>query len=223
MLRLRYCPKRFISTENNIFTIPEQATSLIQEQSIRTNFDSSRFVKLLQDEGFSQPEAEGLVLLISEVVDESLSSITKSLVTKNEQSKFIQECNRELQRIRSEINTIENQDFGFLKTKLDTIKTNVEASKQNTKDGISKLQAGIRLDINLEKSRMQVEMGELKAELLHAESKIDLQMQKLEKRVANIKENTRKGVSSISDSCRVFVRIALYSGRIQGNCQHFRV
>jgi uncharacterized protein with von Willebrand factor type A (vWA) domain len=150
---------------------------------------------MLQDEGFSEPEAEGLVSLIAEVVDESVDTTTKVLVTKKEQAKFIDECNSELHRIRREINNIAQLDFGHLKTRGETIKTATEASKQHVKEGISKLQAGMRLDINLEKSRIQLEMAELKTQLVSAESKIDQQLEKLEKRLEKIKQSTRAGVS----------------------------
>jgi uncharacterized protein with von Willebrand factor type A (vWA) domain len=194
---MRRLIKRSLSTDQKIFNIPEQPKSIIQEQSIRSNFDSSRFVKMLQDEGLTQVEAEGLVSLISEVVDESTSITTKSLVNKKEQTKFLEECNTELQRIRREISMIANQDFGMLKSKIDNIKTALEASNHHSRDGVSKLQAGIRLDMNLEKSRTNVEIGELKTQLVAAETKIDLQLEKLEKRLHLIKENTRKGVSRI--------------------------
>jgi hypothetical protein len=53
--------------------------------------------------------------------------------------------------------------------------------------------AGVRLDINLEKSRIHVEAVDLKAQLKEAEDRIDEQMDKLQNRMNSIKESTKKG------------------------------
>lgn len=186
-----------------IFNMPEKQTRVTissdvepnTNPSLRTNFDSSRFVKLLNEEGFTQIQAEGIISLISEVIQESMDTTSKLLVTKADQQKFLEDCSTELQKIRREIHTIENLDFGQLRSRIENIKTGVDASKTQSRERFHKVQAGVRLDMNLEKSRIQVEFAELQKDIQAAELKMDQQLDKLDKRFHAIKIGTQKGIS----------------------------
>ncbi|KAJ2994865.1 hypothetical protein HDV02_001277 [Globomyces sp. JEL0801] len=164
--------------------------------SNRINFDVSHYVDLLKAEGFTTSESNGLIALISQVVDESMLASTKSLVTKKDHRQSIGQSELELNRIRTDIHSLEQKDFGMLKSSLESIKADVESHKNNLTTDLSKVHSGVRLDLNLEKSRILLESQELKNQLKEAEEKIDLQMKKLEDRLTRIRDGTKKGMMS---------------------------
>ncbi|KAJ3311612.1 hypothetical protein HDV04_003876 [Boothiomyces sp. JEL0838] len=163
--------------------------------SERQNFEVSQYINILTAEGFKKPEAEAIVTLISEVIDESLQASSKGLVLKKEQEKFMGESQSELKRLQTDIKLLEQKDFGLLKSNLDGIKFDVEKVKGNIRDDIKRVHAGVRLDMNLEKSRIQLEATELLEQLKLAEERIDQQVDKLEVRMAKIKNGTKNSVS----------------------------
>lgn len=180
--------------------------SLASGESLRLNFDSSRYVEILKAEGFTEQESNGLISLISEVVEESMQTATKALVTKKQKLEMFEDSIAELQKIKMDIVNLERRDFASLKENLDVIRHEVEGAKTTLVNDVSKIHAGVRLDMNLEKSRydilnnllttltrIQVEATDLMAQLKAAEEKIDVQMDKLEKRMNLISVGTKKG------------------------------
>lgn len=121
--------------------------------SLRLNFDSSRYVDMLKAEGFSDAEANGLISLISEVVEDSMQASTTSLVPKGEQRRYLDECLKDLKLIKADVSNLEFRDFANLKKSIEQIKTEVEVSKTGMATDLSRIHAGARLDMNLEKSR----------------------------------------------------------------------
>lgn len=96
---------------------------------------------------------------------------------------------------------LELKDFAALKVSIEGIRQEVEKTKSLTREEVTRLHAGVRLDMNLEKSRVEVcnefdgevEAVDLKSQLKTAEEKIDLQMDKLEARMSSIKDSTKNG------------------------------
>lgn len=121
--------------------------------SLRINFDSSHYVNMLKTEGFTDAEANGLIALVSEVVNESMASATKSLVSEFEKKRFLDACLNELKLIKTDVSNLELRDFANLKKNLESIKLDVESSKTNMVSDLARIRAGARLDMNLEKSR----------------------------------------------------------------------
>lgn len=173
--------------------VSEKSFDTGDSDSLRLNFETNRYVDLLKTEGFTDIEANGLIQLISEVVEDSMRASTTSLVNKVEQKRYLAECLKELQLIKNDVSNLELRDFANMKKSLETIKSEVEASKTGMVTDLNRIHAGARLDMNLEKSRTQMEAGDLQKELKAAEEKIDHQMDKLEARMNTIRTSTKKG------------------------------
>jgi tetrahydromethanopterin S-methyltransferase subunit B len=177
----------------------------VDSPSLRSNFDSTSYVEMLKSEGFSETEAIGLVSTICDAVEESVQNATETLATKSEQRKHLNEAQMELLHIRKEVANLEQKDFAMLKTQIEEIKGNIEKTKANTREEVSRVHSGVRLDINLEvffeitcqKSRIQLEAVDLSEQLKAAEERIDEQMDKLEARMKFIKSSARKGTQRI--------------------------
>lgn len=51
------------------------------------HFDTHKFVERLEREGLNRPQAEGIMMAMADVIDESIRSLTQNMVTKAEQEK----------------------------------------------------------------------------------------------------------------------------------------
>jgi hypothetical protein len=150
---------------------------------------------MLQEEGFTEVEANCLVGLISEVINESIVNSTKSLVTKYEQEKFILEFAKGFEKVRKNVNSLEKVDFDTFRSNIQEIKAKIEETKDNSATDFERVLAGARLDMNLDKQRVVTEAEDLTKDLLAAEIKIDVEIDKLEQRMQKIKEQTINGVA----------------------------
>lgn len=65
------------------------STSLIRQDY---HFDTHHFVQRLEKEGLTRAQAEGIMSSMAEVIDESIRTMTRNMVTKSEQEKVGNSC-----------------------------------------------------------------------------------------------------------------------------------
>ena len=158
MIRIRPFLKRFSQQptvigeefKKNTKFISSSPPVPVDSPSLRSNFDSTYYVQMLKSEGFSEAEAIGLISTISDAVEESVQNATEMLASKQEQRKAANEAQMELYHIKKEVANLEQKDFAMLKTQIEEIKENVDKTKANTREEVSRVHSGVRLDINLE-------------------------------------------------------------------------
>jgi hypothetical protein len=141
------------------------------------HFDTHHFVQRLEREGLNRAQAEGIMSAMAEVIDESIRNITSNMVTKGDQEKvrlplvsllgwgqqpvLIMMGHRLLQhqytqkvdfaQLKSELQMMEKNDLAMMKAENDRLAADVEKLKQRLREEITRTQAGVRLDLNLEK------------------------------------------------------------------------
>ena len=146
-------------------------TTPLKEKKIP--LDKNIYVEMLKADGFSPEQANGLVNLVEEAIKESMHSASQTMVQKVDQEQFASEMNKDLNHLRDEIQLLERKDFAVLRGELDRIVEHVARIKANMRDDINRIHGGVRLDTNLEKSRITDESGELTKLLKQAGIKFD--------------------------------------------------
>ncbi|KAI9017084.1 hypothetical protein BC832DRAFT_588362 [Gaertneriomyces semiglobifer] len=156
-----------------------------------TTFNTHRYSQMLQAEGFTEAQADAVLGLVTEAVSESMENVLKAMVTKREQTEELQDAESDFAQLRSEINTLEKRDFAVLRGELERIGEDVRRMKDGIREEISRVHGGVRLDINLEKARMQDEAGSLVDMVVKAEARIDDEINALTKRMIEIRDGTK--------------------------------
>ncbi|KAF8998611.1 hypothetical protein BDQ17DRAFT_1328815 [Cyathus striatus] len=94
---------------------------------------------------------------MAEVIDESIRNMTSNMVTKADQEKHHYTQQVDFAQLKSELQLMEKNDLAMLKAENDRLVTDIEKLKQRLREEITRTQAGVRLDLNLEKGRMREE------------------------------------------------------------------
>ncbi|CEL56264.1 Protein fmp32, mitochondrial OS=Schizosaccharomyces pombe (strain 972 / ATCC 24843) GN=fmp32 PE=3 SV=1 [Rhizoctonia solani AG-1 IB] len=115
------------------------------------HFDTHQFVQRLESEGLSRSQAEALMSAIAEVIDESVRNMSRNMVTKTDQEKYSYTQKVDFAQLKSEIQLLEKNDVALMKADNDRLVTDVERLKARLREEISRTQAGVRLDLNLER------------------------------------------------------------------------
>ncbi|KAI9207407.1 uncharacterized protein BJ171DRAFT_421111 [Polychytrium aggregatum] len=157
--------------------------------------DLSKYTNVLEREGFTTAQAEALLTLIIEGVDESMQNISKSMTTKDEQRHTSDEINQEFSLLRSEIQSLSQRDFAKLRSEIEKVLAEVNKMKESIQDGSSRVHAGIMLDVNLDKGRIKDEAQQLTQMVEGAEKRIDLEVDALKERLDKIKRDMKSGLS----------------------------
>ncbi|TPX59017.1 hypothetical protein SpCBS45565_g07839 [Spizellomyces sp. 'palustris'] len=164
-----------------------------------TTFNTARYAQMLQAEGFTAAQSDAVLALVTEAVSESMENVARSMVTKSEQTAELTDAESDFTQLRSEIHTLEKRDFAILRAELERILQEVDRMKSSMREEVSRVHGGVRLDINLEKARIQDEAGQLRDMVVKAEERIDKEMESLTSRMVQIREGTKASLKR--ESC----------------------
>ncbi|KAJ2401007.1 Protein fmp32, mitochondrial [Coemansia sp. RSA 2559] len=150
-------------------------------------FDSNRLVERLAAQGFSQPQAEAIVQSVTDVLQESTTSILSNIVTKAEQDKTLYMYKVDFAQLKSEIQMMEKTDFSMMKAENERLQGEVNKLKQKLREEITRTQAGVRLDMSLEKGRARDEQAVHEIKIRETDAKIEQEISGLRTQMESIK------------------------------------
>jgi len=174
------------------------------------HFDTHHFVQRLEREGLNRQQAEGIMAAMAEVVDESIRNMTANMVTKADQEKvrppptflffhsklthveFLQHQYKQqvdFAQLKSELHMTEKNDLAMIKAENERLLADIEKLKQRLREEISRTQAGVRLDLNLEKGRMREESSGQELKITEVDTRIEQEIASLRTAIQASKVN----------------------------------
>ncbi|KAF8625901.1 hypothetical protein AX15_005139 [Amanita polypyramis BW_CC] len=166
-----------------LISIPKRSIAPSCNLAIRTfstsrsisdfHFDTHHFVQRLEREGLNRAQAEGIMSAMAEVIDESIRNMTSNMVTKAEQEKLQYTQQVDFAQIKSELQLMEKNDLAMLKAENDRLMADIEKLKQRLREEVTRTQAGVRLDLNLEKGRMREESSRQELKIKEVDTRIE--------------------------------------------------
>jgi len=96
--------------------------------------------------------------------------------------------------MRSEIQTLERNDFAQLKTENVRIATELDKWKQKVREDMNRFQASTRLELNLERGRQYDEDSELIVKLKESEAKVRQEVAQQQAAVSLIRYETMRNL-----------------------------
>ncbi|OLL23870.1 Protein FMP32, mitochondrial [Neolecta irregularis DAH-3] len=151
------------------------------------NFDTLKFVKRLENEGFTPLQSKTVMLALSEVIEESMATLKRSFVTKEEQDKTTYTQKVDFAKLRSDLQTLEKTEFNLTKTEYDRLSSDLEKLRQKFREEITKTQANVRLDLNLEKGRIRDESSVHELKIKETDTRIETEMHNLRMQLEQMK------------------------------------
>ncbi|KAI9322373.1 hypothetical protein BX666DRAFT_1894231 [Dichotomocladium elegans] len=150
-------------------------------------FDADQFARLLEREGFSSRQARAVINALDDVVDESTTIVTADLVSKADQERTIKQYKDDFTRLKSDIQQMERRDVAEVKSANEQLQSEIKKLQKLLQDEITRTQAGVRLDLNLEKGRIRDETIEQHERLRKTDEKIESEILALKRHMEGIK------------------------------------
>uniref|UniRef100_A0A0S1MJP9 Uncharacterized protein n=1 Tax=Phakopsora pachyrhizi TaxID=170000 RepID=A0A0S1MJP9_PHAPC len=182
-------PQKNCCTASNFQKNQLKRNFALSSNSFATHFDSHQFVSRLEQEGLSRQQAEGLMIAIEQVIDESMKGLTNNLVTRNEMEKQQYTQRVDFAKLKSEIQLVEKQDFALLKSENERLLNELDKLKQRLREEITRTQASVRLDLNLEKGRIRDELGIRELKIREVDTRIEGEIGNLRTTMESVKFN----------------------------------
>ncbi|KAJ8764399.1 hypothetical protein K2173_006139 [Erythroxylum novogranatense] len=189
-----YAGGSFLGTNANFGLALEEASSgFLASLSLRRPFsqlvesnrkrlflvDTLALVKKLEVEGMPSKQAEAITTSITEVLNDSLENVATTVVSKTEmeKSEMIQET--KLSKFKTEVQSLQEHHFSLLQHETEKLRNDIEKMRSELRHEIDKVTAGQRLDLNLERGRMQDQLANQNSETSNLTNKIDREIHAL--------------------------------------------
>jgi len=165
------------------------------------HFDTHHFVQRLEREGLNRAQAEGIMAAMAEVIDESIRNMTSNMVTKADQEKHHYTQQVDFAQIKSELQLMEKNDLAMIKAENDRLVADIEKLKQRLREEITRTQAGVRLDLNLEKGRMREESTSQELKIKEVDTRIEQEIAGLKTTIQASKATTLQYLVGFVTGC----------------------
>ncbi|RKP35134.1 hypothetical protein BJ085DRAFT_33717 [Dimargaris cristalligena] len=152
-----------------------------------SHFDTFQLTQKLQEKGFTPEQSESIMGCLHDVINDSIVNFKKEMVTKADQEKNVYMYKVDFAQLKSEIQMLEKNDYTMMKSDISKLMAEVEKLRQKLKEEITRSQAGVRLDMNLEKGRIRDETGTQMLKVKETNTKIEAEIANLRTQMETIK------------------------------------
>ncbi|KAL6706849.1 Protein fmp32, mitochondrial [Coniothyrium glycines] len=154
------------------------------------HFDTLKFVQRMKEEGFTETQAEGMMRVLSDVIEESIQNLTRTMVLREDQEKATYTQKVDFAKLRSELMTAESTESSLTRASHERLTNELAKLNSRLRDEIQRTQASVRLDLNLEKGRIREEANVQELKLKETETRIEQETAQLRERLEAVKFST---------------------------------
>ncbi|KAJ9645158.1 Protein fmp32, mitochondrial [Coniosporium apollinis] len=154
------------------------------------HFDTLKFVQRLQDEGFSEEQAKAMMKVLSDVIEESIQNLTRTMVLRENAEKATYEQKVDFAKLRSELLTADSTESSLTRASHERLTNELAKLNNRLRDEIQRTQASVRLDLNLEKGRIREEANAQELKIKETETRIEQETAVLREKLEAVKFST---------------------------------
>ncbi|KAJ2475200.1 Protein fmp32, mitochondrial [Coemansia sp. RSA 2052] len=141
----------------------------------------------LETSGFTPSQCTAIVTSVTSVLNTSTSTILSTLVTKAEQDRTLYMYKVDFAQLKSEMQMLEKTDLGMMKAENERLQGEVNKLKQRLREEVTRTQAGVRLDMSLEKGRARDEQAQHEIKIRETDARIEQEISVLRTQMESIK------------------------------------
>ncbi|KAM0435977.1 hypothetical protein ACHAPT_002869 [Fusarium lateritium] len=201
----RCCARR---TESPIFKRAFHATAVRQRDH---HFDTLKFVKRLQSEGFTEEQSVAMMKVLNDVIEESIQNLTRTMVLREDAAKATYTQKVDFAKLRSELLSADSTESNTTRTAHERLTNDIAKLSSRLRDEISRTQASVRLDLNLEKGRIREEAVGQELKVKETETKIEQEVAALREKLEQVKFQTLQWLMGV---CTGFAALLLGAWRL---------
>ncbi|KAL8791303.1 MAG: hypothetical protein Q9195_005992 [Heterodermia aff. obscurata] len=172
--------------------IPTAARVFSTSQSLARDhhFDTLKFVQRLKDEGFSEEQSKAMMLVLSDVIEESIQNLTRTMVLREDADRSTYTQKVDFTKLRSELLAQDSNETATTTAAYERLSNDIAKLNSRVRDEISRAQASVKLDLNLEKGRIREEAKGQELKIKETETRIEEVAAGLKERVEAVKFST---------------------------------
>ena len=108
-------------------------------------------------------------------------------VPRTEQDKHVNMYRADFAQLKSEVHMLEKNDFAALKADNERLTQDLDKMKEKMREELNKLQAGVRLDLSLEKGRVRDEAQQHEMKIQEVDNRIKTEVLTMRSNIHSLK------------------------------------
>ncbi|KAJ6444845.1 ABC transporter [Purpureocillium lavendulum] len=184
------------------------ATALRQRDH---HFDTLKFVKRLQEEGFTEDQSVAMMKVLNDVIEESIQNLTRTMVLREDAAKATYTQKVDFAKLRSELLSADSTESNTTRSAHERLTNDITKLSSRLRDEIGRTQASVRLDLNLEKGRIREEAVSQELKIKETETKIEQEVAALREKLEQVKFQTLQWLMGV---CTGFAALLLGAWRL---------
>ncbi|KAI9167541.1 Protein FMP32 [Paramyrothecium foliicola] len=175
------------------------------------HFDTLKFVKRLQSEGFTEEQSAAMMKVLNDVIEESIQNLTRTMVLREDAAKTTYTQKVDFAQLRSELLSADSTESNTTRNTHERLTNDIAKLSSRLRDEISRTQASVRLDLNLEKGRIREESVGQELKIKETETKIEQEVAALREKLEQVKFQTLQWLIGV---CTGFAALMLGAWRL---------
>ncbi|KFX88853.1 hypothetical protein V495_02010 [Pseudogymnoascus sp. VKM F-4514 (FW-929)] len=180
------------------------------------HFDTLKFVKRLKDEGFTETQSVAMMKVLSDVIEESIQNLTRTMVIREDQAKATYTQKVDFAKLRSELLSADATEESATKAAHESLTNDLAKFNNKLRDEISRTQASVRLDLNLEKGRIREESNSQGLKIKETETKIEQEVAALREKLEGVKFQTLQWLMGVVTGFSALVLVSAHRVGVRG-------
>ncbi|KAI5205150.1 DUF1640-domain-containing protein [Aureobasidium subglaciale] len=177
---------------------PRRHFSATTQRNRDHHFDTLKFVQRLQDEGFTEEQAVAMMKVLSDVVEESIQNLTRTMVLREDQEKATYTQKVDFAKLRSELLSADSTESSLTRASHERLTNDLAKLNSRLRDEVQRTQASVRLDLNLEKGRIREEANSQDLKIKETETRIEQEAAALRERLEAVKFSTLQWLMGVT-------------------------
>ncbi|KAI5850090.1 hypothetical protein BZA05DRAFT_400928 [Tricharina praecox] len=154
------------------------------------HFDTLKFVQRLEAEGFSRDQSEALLRVLSDVVEESIQNLTRTMVPREDQEKINYAQKVDFAKLRSELTALHGSELNPIKNDQERLNSEISRLSARLREEVQRAQSSVKLDLNLEKGRIREESSVHELKIKETDTRIEKEVGDLRGMLESVKFST---------------------------------
>ncbi|KAK2008045.1 DUF1640-domain-containing protein [Colletotrichum eremochloae] len=175
------------------------------------HFDTLKFVQRLKSEGFTEVQAEAMMKVLNDVIEESIQNLTRTMVLREDAAKATYTQKVDFAKLRSELLSADSTESSTTRASHEKLSNDIAKLSSRLRDEIGRTQASVRLDLNLEKGRIREEAVGQELKIKETETKIEQEVAALREKLEQVKFQTLQWLMGV---CTGFAALLLGAWRL---------
>ncbi|OLN97219.1 Protein FMP32, mitochondrial [Colletotrichum chlorophyti] len=175
------------------------------------HFDTLKFVQRLKSEGFTEEQAEAMMKVLNDVIQESIQNLTRTMVLREDAAKATYTQKVDFAKLRSELLSADSTESNTTRASHEKLSNDIAKLSSRLRDEIGRTQASVRLDLNLEKGRIREEAVGQELKIKETETKIEQEVAALREKLEQVKFQTLQWLMGV---CTGFAALLLGAWRL---------